>query len=268
MRTVGTVIARGGSIRLPRKNVRPFCGLPLVAWTIIQARCSRLIDEVWLSTDDDEIQEVGEEFGAIVVRRPDWPDADTASGLRPFLHLLQTIIERTGDIDCVVATLPTDPLRLPDQLDRLVARFYEVDDITKTVLQMIQNRETLLFEEVGDEQRLAVFDKNYRYSTMVGGTGSSNPAHVIKTQGQMVDDSDAAIDAQTRRKVEENSIPTTHPHINLEPWQNVEVDTLEEFELAQVIMEHYILKGRGERVYYDYRDSGVQSHPGPKRRNR
>ena len=54
-----------------------------MAWSIIQAKASHSLDWVYLSTDDDEIAEVGEAYGAEIIRRPDWPDADTASGGRP-----------------------------------------------------------------------------------------------------------------------------------------------------------------------------------------
>jgi len=67
--TIAVIIARGGSKRLPRKNLRPFCGHPLVSWAIVQAKSSRLIEEVYVSTDDDEIEEVSLKYGAKVIRR-------------------------------------------------------------------------------------------------------------------------------------------------------------------------------------------------------
>ncbi len=250
MRTIATVIARGGSKRLPRKNVLPFCGLPLVAWTIIQAKCSLLIDEVWLSTDDDEIQEVGEEYGAIVVRRPDWSDADTTSGMRPTRHLVQTIIDMTGEFDCHVNALPTEPLRVPNQLDRIVARFYAVKDINTRILEAIPMRETVLYEAVGDGMRLAIFDKSYQYLVSGFGTGAVNPTVFLQsTEG--VEDADAVMDAETKSRAGEKRDPIV-PYITLEVWQQVDVDTLPEFKLAEVLMEHYILQGRGRAVYDEY----------------
>jgi pseudaminic acid cytidylyltransferase len=55
---VAIIPARGGSKRLPRKNIRMFCGKPLVAWSIIQALNSYFIDDVYVSTDDQEIAEI------------------------------------------------------------------------------------------------------------------------------------------------------------------------------------------------------------------
>ncbi len=250
MRTIAIVIARGGSKRLPRKNVLPFCGLPLVAWTIIQARCSLLIDEVWLSTDDDEIQEVGEEFGATVVRRPDWPDADTVSGARPMCHLVRTILERTGNFDCLVATLPTSPLRLPNQLDRLVARYYGLGDPDRQVTQVIPQRETVLYEEAGGGVRVAVFDKSYQYFASGDGAGAIHPKAMLRVSAAGPDQ-DAEADAEAKIAVAKKQ-GVVMPYITIEVWQAVEVDTLPEFELAEVLMEHYILRGRGRAVYDEY----------------
>jgi len=52
--TVAIIAARKGSKRLKNKNIKPFCGVPLVVWSIVQAQCSKLIDRVYLSTDGDE----------------------------------------------------------------------------------------------------------------------------------------------------------------------------------------------------------------------
>ncbi len=258
MRTIATVIARGGSKRLPRKNVLPFCGLPLVAWTIIQARCSRLVDEVWLSTDDDEIQGVGEEYGAVVVRRPDWPDADTVSGARPMCHLVRTILERTGDFDCLVSTLPTSPLRLPDQLDRLVAHYYGVGDPDRQVTQVIPQRETVLYEEAGDGVRVAIFDKSCQYFASGDGAGAIHPKAMLRVS-EAGPDQDAEADAAAKIAVANKQGPSM-PYITIEAWQATEVDTLEEFEFAEVLMEHFILQGKGRRVYDEY---AGHRHTGP-----
>ena len=55
---IAVIPARGGSQRIPRKNIRPFCGRPMIAWAIDTARTSGLFDHVLVSTDDEEIGEV------------------------------------------------------------------------------------------------------------------------------------------------------------------------------------------------------------------
>ena len=247
MRTVATLIARGGSVRLPRKNVRSFCGLPLIAWSIIQARCSRLIDEVWMCTDDDEIAAISEKYGAKVVREPGPLGVTGASGLRATRYLVQEILDTTGDFDCWVGMLPTLPIRTPDQLDRLVARYDDIGDSDKRVIQAIPMRETVLYEEVADGLQMTIFDKNYQYFIGVGGTSAWNPRKFLKNSDDMPND-DATLDADFKLMAIEKRGPV-EPYIDIEVWQQADVDTLVEFELAEVLMEHYILRGRGRSIY-------------------
>ena len=63
---VAVIPARGGSKRIPRKNIRPFCGRPIIAYSIKAARQSNLFDRVLVSTDDLEIAEIAKEYGAEV----------------------------------------------------------------------------------------------------------------------------------------------------------------------------------------------------------
>ena len=66
--------ARGGSKRIPKKNIRSFHGKPIIGWSIEAARQSGLFDEVLVSTDDDEVARVAQDFGAEVpFRRPAAP---------------------------------------------------------------------------------------------------------------------------------------------------------------------------------------------------
>lgn len=62
--------ARGGSVRIPRKNIRNFHGKPIIAYSIETAQFSGLFDSVIVSTDDDEIEAVAQNYGAAVFRRP------------------------------------------------------------------------------------------------------------------------------------------------------------------------------------------------------
>ena len=81
-RFAGIITARGGSTRLPRKNILPLCGKPLIAYTIQAALASSHLDRVIVSTDDDEIAEVSLTFGAEVpFRRPAELTTDDALSL-------------------------------------------------------------------------------------------------------------------------------------------------------------------------------------------
>ena len=125
-RFLGLILARGGSKRLPRKNVLPMAGKPLLAWTVAAAKAASRLDRVILSTDDDEIAAVGREYGAEVpFTRPPELASDTASGLDVILHALRTLAERGEHYDYVVILQPTSPLRSAQDIDGAIELLLE-----------------------------------------------------------------------------------------------------------------------------------------------
>lgn len=124
-RVVAIIPARKGSKGLPQKNLARLCGKPLVAWSIEQARHSRTIDQVWVSSDSDEILEVAEQFGARPIRRPAHLATDEAPSESAWLHALDLIEKAEGLVDLVVGMQPTSPIREPSDLDDAIALFQD-----------------------------------------------------------------------------------------------------------------------------------------------
>lgn len=102
--------ARGGSKRIPRKNVREFCGKPIIAWSIEAAHASGCFDRVIVSTDDDEIALVAERYGAEVPFRRPAELADDYAGTVPVIahaiEWLESKGERPEAVCCLYATAP------------------------------------------------------------------------------------------------------------------------------------------------------------------
>ena len=115
--------ARGGSKRLPRKNIKSLCGKPLIAWTIDVAKESKYIDSVVVSTDDFEIKEVAEKFGASVpFLRPENLSNDTASSFDVVKHAIEFLnINKLNHL--IVLLQPTSPLRTVKELDDALELF-------------------------------------------------------------------------------------------------------------------------------------------------
>lgn len=109
--------ARGGSKRLPRKNVLPLAGQPLIAWSIRAALAARYVDAVVVSTDDEEIAAVALAHGALVHRRPAALAADDTPSLPVFVDAL---LAHQPAADIVLALQPTSPFRTAAQLDEAV----------------------------------------------------------------------------------------------------------------------------------------------------
>jgi len=116
-RVIATICARGGSKGLPRKNVLPFAGKPLIAHTVAHALACPGIDGVYVSTDDDEIAAVAQAHGARVpYRRPAALASDQAAKIPAIEHLVQHLEAAGERIDIVVDLQPTSPLREPHDI--------------------------------------------------------------------------------------------------------------------------------------------------------
>jgi N-acylneuraminate cytidylyltransferase len=112
LRTLAIIPARGGSARLPGKNIRPFLGRPLIHWSIEFARTIPQFEEIFVSTDSEEIAEVCEVIGHRVRhRRPQELASDTASSVDVALEALETAERSNGAFDTVALLQPTSPIR-------------------------------------------------------------------------------------------------------------------------------------------------------------
>lgn len=121
--TLAVIPARGGSKRIPRKNLRELDGKPLIAHTIEQANSSSEIDRAIVSTDDEEIVEVSREHGAEVpFKRPKELATDTAPVAGTITHALDWAKREGFHCDCVCSLQVTSPLRTPDDIDEALTR--------------------------------------------------------------------------------------------------------------------------------------------------
>jgi YrbI family 3-deoxy-D-manno-octulosonate 8-phosphate phosphatase len=110
--------ARGGSKRLPGKNLRPLRGRPLVAHSIEHARRARQVDRTLVTTDDDAIADVARAAGAEVVRRPSELATDAATSESALVHVLDSLRDREGyEPQLVVFLQCTSPVRTPEDID-------------------------------------------------------------------------------------------------------------------------------------------------------
>jgi hypothetical protein len=251
------ITARGGSIRLPRKNALNFCGHPLVAWSIIQARCSRLVDLVCLTTDDDEIADIGRRYGAKVIRRPVMND-DTTAGV-PFYMAVEELEKEGIFADEIVCMLPTSPLKKVSDIDDTIQAFHLVsqfEDCTD-IGTYCPERECFVYTNMNDVTAtygkpyylsLKLADKQWRYSKLCGGWGVAKRDFLMKTWKENPV-SDSVID---------NSLPDFIPNnqkilaYSVEPWQCFETDYGSYFRICEALMEEFVLHGQGMEVYTRY----------------
>ena len=108
--------ARGGSKRLPRKNILDLCGKPLISWSIEAALKSKYISKVVVSSDDEEILNISSNFGADIIKRPYELANDTATTFDTVKHT----IDNFENYDYIVLLQPTSPLRNEKHIDEAI----------------------------------------------------------------------------------------------------------------------------------------------------
>lgn len=128
MKIVAIIPARGGSKGIPNKNIKKFCGKPLIAWSIEAALKAKGVDRVIVSTDSPEIQKVALKYGAEVpFLRPDKLAADNM-GIEPVLqHVYEWLVENESyKSDALVLLMPTSPTRQVFHIEEAIKIFKKI----------------------------------------------------------------------------------------------------------------------------------------------
>ena len=154
MRVLGIVTARGGSKGLPGKNIMPLCGKPMLAWTA-EAALGSVLTRTVLSTDDEQIAEVGRQCGLDVpfLRPAELARDDTGS-----VPVLMDVVRRlalAGDrYDAVLTLQPTSPLRLSTDIDGAIALLAETGADSVISLTHVRNRHPAKMKLLGIDGRI------------------------------------------------------------------------------------------------------------------
>lgn len=124
--------ARGGSIGVPKKNIKLLKGYPLIAYSIILAKSAKNIDRVIVSTDSKEIAQIASSYGAEVpFLRPKEYAADQSGDIEFVNHALQWFMENEGKVpEYLIHLRPTTPLRSVEIVDRAIAEIADCPEAT------------------------------------------------------------------------------------------------------------------------------------------
>lgn len=124
MKIIAIIGARGGSKRIPNKNIRLLSGKPLIAWTIETALKSKLFDRVIVSTEDKKIAEISKKFGAETpFMRPKALAQDKVSRWKVLQHVVKELEKKEGYLpDIIVDLSPTSPLRNVQDIKRCLKK--------------------------------------------------------------------------------------------------------------------------------------------------
>ncbi|MEM6160911.1 acylneuraminate cytidylyltransferase family protein [Erwinia sp. P6884] len=226
MQQYAFIFARGGSKGLPGKNVKYLSGKPLIAWSIIIAQNVSSVDEVFVSTDDNEIARVANEYGATVINRPAELASDTSPEWLSWRHAIEWVQKERGEFDIFISLPATSPLRIVDDVNRALKTFVERDadlciGITPAnrspyfnmVVQDSQKQLRLAIKPVGQVTRRQDAPAVYDITTVVY---ISKPDFILKSNG-IFDGKVVGVEIPKERAVD--------------------IDDETDFLLAEVIME-------------------------------
>ncbi|MFY8272909.1 cytidylyltransferase domain-containing protein [Pseudoalteromonas sp. SSDWG2] len=121
------IFARGGSKGLPRKNVLPLAGKPLLAHSIDSAKQAGIFTRIFVSTDDAEIANVARQYGAEVIDRPAQLAQDTSSEWLAWQHAITWVQSKYGAFETFVSLPTTSPLRIKDDIIAAVEQLNATD---------------------------------------------------------------------------------------------------------------------------------------------
>ncbi len=156
LEVIAIVPARGGSKGVPGKNIRLLANKPLITHSITVAKESKLVDRVYVSTDDNEIATVASEYGAEVIDRPSTLATDTASSESALLHTLETL-EQEGILPKIVVFLQcTSPIRAKTDIDEAIVQLQK--EQADSLLSVSPSHRFLWQEKNGNPESI-----NYNY---------------------------------------------------------------------------------------------------------
>tara|TARA_Y100000034_G_C6784727_1_gene350981 strand:- start:138 stop:821 length:684 start_codon:yes stop_codon:yes gene_type:complete len=157
---IAIIPARGGSKRIPGKNIRLLAGKPLIAHTIEAAKQSKYLDRVLVSTDSEEIANVSKQYGAEVMMRPTEISGDHSTTEEAMIHLVNELKKQGYDADIIVLLQCTCPVRGTEDTDKGIKIM--LDTNCDSVLSVTENQHYYLAGSVDKETLKYVPDYDKR----------------------------------------------------------------------------------------------------------
>ena len=217
-KTIAVLPARGGSKRIPNKNIKELGGLPLIVHSINYAKLhSTIIDEIYVSTDNNAIKEIAMANGAKVIDRPDNISGDQEPTITAIQHLLDVI----EDVDNVILLQPTNPLRPKSLLKDAYNLFSEL-------------KLNSLFTVTRDEKKLGKIENNtYQPFNYKIGQRSQDLEPLFFEDGLLYITSSETI--KQGYIISDNAYPLVVNHA----YSKIDIDTYEDFEYAEYIYNKF-----------------------------
>lgn len=218
--TIAIIPARGGSKRLPGKNIRLLGGIPLIVHSIRYAQQHPFIDAVYVSTDDAEIKAVALAHGAKVVDRPE----NLSGDFEPTVSALKHVLEVVGaGVENVILLQPTNPLR-PDAL--LKEAFFKYNEGNYDSLFTVTRNHQKFGKIVGSKFVPFNYEIGQRSQDLEPLYFENGLLYISKAKLILSDSI-----------LSKNAYPMVVDH----PYANVDIDTQEDFDYAEYLVAKLII---------------------------
>ncbi len=228
-RVLGLIPARGGSKGLPGKNIRLLSGKPLISWTIEQALAAKYLDEVIVSTDDEETAGIAKQYGAgVPFLRPKELASDTAKSVDVIFHALDFFQHQKCEFDYVALLQPTSPLRAADDIDKSVKKLIDNEEKADSLVSVgkLSHGHPHIVQKTSNKGFLQPFcGKKIRSARRQDLSKAYLPYGVIFL---------AKVESLRRLKTfyQERTLPFL-----IEKWQHYEIDDLYDFIAAETVFQ-------------------------------
>ena len=224
-RVLVVIPARGGSKRIPNKNIRPFAGKPLIAHTIEQALALPFADRVIVDTDSAEIAKVARQYGAeIPFLRPAHLAGDASQVVDSILHLLEKLAAHGYKPDYVLLLQTTSPLR---EKEDVIATWKLMQKGGATTTVCVCRTHPQLYY-LGKKSELELVNRPHKYST---NTQAWRDAYILNGSFAYI--------VETKALKREKRIITKKTKAHVCPrWRSVDLDTPEEWVVAEIMYKN------------------------------
>jgi CMP-N,N'-diacetyllegionaminic acid synthase len=226
MNIVAIILARGGSKGIPKKNIINFCGKPLINWSINQAKNSKYISSVWVSSDSDEILKIVKKENVGIIKRPKKISTDKSSSEIGWIHAINEI-EKNQKIDLVVGLQTTSPIRESEDLDKAIRKFKKNN--ADTMFSCSKLDDFFIWEK-----------KKSKYSSLNYDYKNRKRRQDVKKQ-YLENGSFYIFKPEIIKKIK-NRLGGKIEIIEQEFWKSFEIDFIENLKFSEIIMKNYLLK--------------------------
>ncbi|WP_395052147.1 cytidylyltransferase domain-containing protein [Flavobacterium sp.] len=218
-KTIAIIPARGGSKRLPNKNMLSFGGIPLIAHSILYAKDNtHIIDEIYVSTDDEKIKEIALEFGAKVIIRPQSISGDNEPTISSLQHVLLSIEE---NVENVILLQPTNPLRTKNLLEDCYKKFIDLQSDSLFTVSKNEHKLGKIIDNIFIPFNYEIGQRSQDLEPLFNENGL---LYITKAKSILED-----------KIITQNAYPYLVNHI----FAKVDIDTQEDFDYAEYLLNKF-----------------------------